>query len=241
NKVTWVNRINNMPNRKAAPIPGMLELNLQDYEIILRRLIVSYGNFGGFTDGDPLPLFTDRQVLVFTRILKMELPKLQADERLEFRFEEVHEGYGVLMEVYGEGEYLIFDFRALARDLVNPPDRTYKPHDRAGIIPQAGQIVEAYEHRTIVREPIRKDVAAIARLLQSKLDQVDKAQREDVLEEKEGDKLRNLIRISDRISVGSLRLFFLKRKTLGLALKQSLLNQEEFDTRLVKLTDELQR
>ncbi len=240
NEATWVNRLSNTPSRDKPPIPLLAELTLQDYEIILRRIMISQA---GFFAGEepPDPLFADRQVLVFSRILRKELPKLEEDQRLQFKFREIYNDGDVLVEIYGDGEFLVFDFAVLSRDINEPRQRHTRPFNRVRIVPQAGQEVVQTPSRAIVKEPIRRDMAAVARLLQSKLDQVDAAQRKKVVAEEEADRLREIVKTSDRISLGALKDFFSKRKTLQLSLKQNLLSEEEFQTKLKKLMEQLLR
>ena len=239
--VTKVSRLNNTERRESEPIALLKELTLQDYEIALRRVIITHSTWVGFTESDPKPLFTDPQVRVFTRILKKYLPGLGPEQRLLFRFQEPYKNLDVLAEVYGDGEYMVFDFRALSRDIDAPPTRHIEVFNRAGIIRQSGQLVQETTQRTILREPIRRDVLAIARLRQQKLDLVDDAQRDDVIQEDEAGRLRQIVQSEDGLSVEQFKLFVEKRRTLEIALQQNLFNQQEYSTRKEKLTQELRQ
>ena len=239
--VTKVSRLSNTEARESEPIALLKEFTLQDYEIALRRVVITHSTWIGTAESDPKPLFTDAQVRVFTRILKKYLPGLGPEERLLFRFQEPHKDLDVLAEVYGDGEYMVFDFRALSRDIGAPAARHMDVYNRASIVRQSGQLVQETTERTILKEPIRRDVLAIARLRQKKLDLLDSARRDDVIQEDEAGRLRQIVETEDGLSVEQFKLFMEKRSTLEKALQQGLFNQQEYSTRKERLTEELRQ
>lgn len=239
-EVTWVTLRSGTPSREAQPIPQLGELSVRDYEIAMKRVIVNYLKFFGFYQTDPEPLFTAEHVRRFTRVLKQHVPTLQADQRLRFRFQEPHNGRDVLMDVYGDGEYLVFDFLVLSRD-IDEPDTTEEPVNDGSIILQEGQQLEESISRSILREPILRDVLAVARVRQSMLDIIDDARSNETIGQEEAKQLRNIVRSKEGVLEEDLKLYMTKRKTLHLALRQELLTQPEFDERLKKIRSELER
>ena len=144
------------------------------------------------------------------------------------------------MDVYGEGEYLVFDFLVLSRD-IDEPDTTEEPVNDGSIILQEGQQLEESLSRSILREPILRDVLAVARVRQSMLDKIDDARSNETIGQEEAKQLRNIVRSKEGVLEEDLKLYMTKRKTLHLALRQELLTQAEFDERLKKIRSELER
>lgn len=238
---TRVSRLNGTERRESEPIALLKEFSLQDYEIALRRVIITHSTWVSISESDPKPLFTDPQVRVFTRILKKHLPGLGARQRLLFRFREPYKNLDVLAEVYGDGEYMVFDFRALSRDINAPNMRHMDVWNRASIVRQSGQLVQETPQRTILKEPIRRDVVAISRMRQEKLDLLEDAQRDGVIRRDEAGRLRQIVQSEDELSVEQFKLFVEKLRTLEKALQQNLLNQQEYSTRKEKLTEGLRQ
>jgi hypothetical protein len=97
------------------PAPGPEFQDLKDFKIArsLNRVIVRYGRVISFNRSDPVPLFSEDQVRVLTEILLRELPALPADQRIGLFFSDQYRHDVVDVEIYPEGDYLVYDFRAL--------------------------------------------------------------------------------------------------------------------------------
>ena len=187
-RVTTVALLSNTKPRKAEPHSVLKDFTVQDYEIALRRIVVTHSSWFGLVSSDPTPLLTDKQVRAFTILLQQRVLELKPDQRLQFRFKEPTQQLDVLIEVYAEGNYLVFDFIALARDLDLPT--TYGLEENwASIVVQSGQQVETLYDQVILREPIQRDMVDIGKIRQHNLDQISAAQGDNVIEELEAERL----------------------------------------------------
>ena len=240
-RLTHISRLTNTPSRDAPPIPLLAELTLQDYEISLRRVIIRYTPRFSLTESEPKPLFTGDHLQILAKALKKHLPTLEEDQRIQFQFLEPYNDLGVVTEIYGDGEYLVFDFKVLSRTLEDSPTRNLDHFDRARIVKQAGQVVETSHLRTVLREPVRRDQVAAAGLLQEKLDVIGKALQDEVVDEDEAERLIAIVRSNSGITVTQLEAYMEKRGTLEAALKQELFSQTEYDGRKQKLIEEMEQ
>lgn len=234
-----ISRLTNTESRDETPIPLLNELTRQDYEVSLRRIIITYIPYLSFTQSEPKPLFSDENLRLLTPVLQQHLPNLKEDERIQFRFVDPYVKEDVLVEIFADGEYLVFDFKALSRDVDAPPDRRVEPRDRSFISPQAGQLLRELQLRSILKEPIRRDRVAIARLLQKKLDMISEAQREKVIDEDEEERLRTIVNENEGVTEIQLEVFLEKRRTLEAALKQKLFTEQDYNAKIESLTREL--
>jgi hypothetical protein len=160
------------------PAPGAEFQDLDETKLArsLRRVVVRYGKVISFYRSDPVPLFTPEQVGMLSAVLLRELPALPADKRIGLAFLDQYRGDLVDIELYPEGEYLVYNFRAL---MVLKDDRQ---RNRVGgslnygvLLPQRDQIVEDK------RYPLLKDPLGSAARPDFKLRDSDKPEQESPL------------------------------------------------------------
>jgi hypothetical protein len=131
--------------REARPAPGPEFRDLKDYKIArsLERVVVRYGKVISFNLSDPAPLFSEGQVRALTEVLLRELPALPAGQRLGLAFYDQYRGDIVDVELYPEGDNLVYEFRALMVLKENGMRRRGSRSLNYGVlVPQRDQIVD---------------------------------------------------------------------------------------------------
>lgn len=238
---TTIVRLSGMPAADAPPGAAFDGLTARDYGAALRRIVVRYATWISFSSGRPVALLSESQWVRFSEVMAREVPRLAPDQRLEFQFKDARFKLDVVMAVHGEGDFLVFRFTSLVKDEDIPITRSLGPQDQADLVAQAGQELSESEERSILREPMQRDVASAARELQGKRDLISTALREELVGDLEAKKLLDIMRAAPRLPVEALRTYMEKRKTLATARRQALLTREEFRTRLEKLLKELRQ
>jgi hypothetical protein len=221
------------PERPGAPI--FARLTAEDYRTNLRRIIVTYSTWISLIRTDPKPLLTKTQVKQFSEILARELPKLRLDQRLEFKFLDPVKNLDVLVEVYEEGEFLVFAFNALSKDLDAPGMRHVQETNKAFIVPQVGQLLTESPDFVRLKEPVDPDTVIKAQAQQHKIDLIAGALEAKTILAEEAEALGALALRSPYIRVAAFQGFLKKRETLGRARRQDLISEDEFQTRRKKL------
>jgi hypothetical protein len=147
------------------PPPGADFANLQDVQIerSLRRVVIRHSTFFLFVYSNPVPLFTDEQLAALREVLARELPRLPLERRLGFAFIDGHRRNEVDLEIYPEGNYLVYDFRALLRRPESRLGRLGQPVNEAILFPQRDQIVKTGRF-PLLRDPIASVVQPDFRL-----------------------------------------------------------------------------
>ena len=167
------------PERHAPrPAPGREFQELKDFKIArsLSRVVVRYTKVILFIRSDPVPLFSEEQVRLLSEVLLRELPALPADKRIGLAFYDQYRGGLVHVELYPEGDYLVYDFRALMVPKDGTRGRRGSPGPNYGVLyPQRNQIVEGTRH------PLLKDPIASAARPDFKLRDSDKPEQESPL------------------------------------------------------------
>ena len=98
---------------REPPGPEFAGLTNVKVDRSLRRLVIRYIKMLIFIRSDPTPLLTEEQTAVMRDALVRELPKLPPDKRVGFHFLDQYKGQDVDVEIYPEGEFLVYEFRAL--------------------------------------------------------------------------------------------------------------------------------
>lgn len=238
---TTVHRLTGMAQPDQPPHSVFDSLTERDYQARLRRVVVAYSKGISFIREDPVSLFSDREVFEFARILAAEMPPLMPDQRLEFHFKDRRKRLDVVLEAYKDGDYLALKFKALVRDLGALPNWQLVQDNRAVLVPQTGQVVVEQADAALLKEPVRPDLLHAAILEQSKLDLIDGALRDEVIEEGEAERLRSIVASSRGTALHPFEIFFQERRKLGKAVKRSELTQSEFLSRLEDLISLLPR
>ena len=235
-----VARLSGMPEA-GEPLHAVFgSLTEQEYQGHLRRIIVAYAQVVTFDTDNPVPLFSDSEVLEFARILAAEMPGLKPDQRLEFKFKEREKRLDVVMEVSKEGALVVFRFTSLARDLGTLANWQLPRSDRALLMPRAGQIYLEHGDSVVLKEPVRRTVTQAVILEQDKLNLIEKARREEVIGEEEAENLKVIAHTSSGVGLQAFEKFLEKRKALQLSVRRNQLTQAQFQARLGRLMAEIQ-
>jgi len=139
---------------RPPPGPEFQDLNAVMVERSLRRVVVRYGQVIAFVRSDPVPLFTDEKVTALGEWLARELPNLPADKRIGLNFLDPYRNEVVDIELFPEGDYLVYEFRLLmvAADELQPRRGQRRRH--MGIVyPQRVQVLEDDVY-PILKDPI---------------------------------------------------------------------------------------
>lgn len=224
-----------------APTPVLQNWTIEDFESALKRVMVITSSWFGIVDSDPQPLFKDSHVQAFTPMLVRYIPALRVDQRLRLRFIEPYQHMDVLADVYADGNFLVFAFYALGRDLESPGPDGGDIFNRAAIVVQSGQQLNKTPDLVTLKEPIARDLLELAKLRQGNLDIIDAAKNDNTLQEAEAERLREIVESADQLSDTQFERFMAKRRTLQQALKQSLFTEAEFDAKKEKLIEELKQ
>jgi hypothetical protein len=145
------------PERQGPrPPPGAEFQDVKDFQIerSLNRVVIRYSKVVSFVRSDPVPLFTPEQVQFLSGVLTRELPKLPAGKRIGLFFLDQHRHDEVDVELYPQGEYLVYEFRALLRVPQDPVEnRGVRPPEMGVLVPQRDQVHEA-GRMTVLKDPI---------------------------------------------------------------------------------------
>ena len=101
--------------------------------------------------------------------------------------------------------------------------------------------METLYDQVVLREPIQRELVDIGRIRQQNLNQISAAQGDDVIGEEEADRLSQIVRTEDRLSVERFAVFMEKRRALENAFRLKLFNEQEHASRKAKLIYNLHR
>ena len=125
----------------APPAAEFIDITPQQVRSSLRRITVRHSTWMLFIRSDPKPLLSEGQLDFLQKTLIRELPNPAPGRRIRFVFRDQYRGELVDMEVYPEGEYLVYFFRALIRPSGRVGPGPTSPN-RGILEPLSGQIVQ---------------------------------------------------------------------------------------------------
>lgn len=139
----------------APPAAEFSEITAKQVRSSLRRITVRHSTWMLFIRSDPKPLLSEGQLDFLQETLIRELPHLAPGRRIRFAFRDQYRGELVDMEVYPEGEYLVYFFRALIRQTGRTGPGPEVPNH--GILePLSGQIVRSGSRPVLKDHALRK-------------------------------------------------------------------------------------
>ncbi len=222
--------------------PSTANLPLSEYEASLRRITVRYNKFTAAIKTDPMPLLSERQVSDYAAVLAAEIPKLTAKQRLNFVFTDRYNGrgYTVDMDVYREGIFLVYRFKALSTDLSQNLLFGEFPTFLAHLEAQPGQQVLNRDQLAWVKDPLIADVREAASIVQAKQALLDEARKDNLVMRDEVKRLEAVIS-RPLPSVDAWKAYWERRRTLQKAYDQNLMDKPAFQAQVDKLNAEIER
>ena len=143
---------------RAPPGPEFDELTSVKVERSLRRLVIRYIKMLIVIRSDPTPLLTEEQVAVLRDTLMRELPKLPPDKRVGFNFLDQYKGQEIDVEIYPEGEFLVYEFQALMKRDKKELGRGNTPINEGIPYLQTNQVLLGNAAIRIIKDPIASAV-----------------------------------------------------------------------------------
>jgi len=211
------------------------------YDERLGEIYVGVATWASFALTEPKPLFSDLQRLSIAKVLAREIPQLKPTERLLFRFPDQYKNLPIALEIYPDGETLVYLFRKL----ISYEDRNRPQADSvnmAKIAPKGRQSWKYIGSSVELRQPLGTPIAgALGDLpnlpdLQKILAQAIKA---GYVNQEETPGLLNQLAKQPQDAPERLSVYLKKRSVLHQALSEKLLSQEEYTARLAKLNKTL--
>lgn len=232
-------RLTAQPARHAPPDPELSSLTGAQVDASLQRLTARLGTWISVVRTDPKPLLSRAQRERLAPVLARELPALAPDERLVMRFFDPHEGYRYTVHMHLSGRFLVYHFveRGIDPAVAQMPDR--EPRAQAALAEQPGQMVELRGNTGTVRDPVTRQEALQARTLRDKLELVNRAAGQGLLDEAEARALRQRVRDDPDIPLTAWRTYMRRRSALEQARLEGLFSEAEYAERLDTLEAEL--
>ena len=171
--------------------------------------------------------------------MQEQLPIMVPGQRLRIEFSEPYRNYLVQMELYPEGTQLVYQFERLGWDPKRVGDRDTPPVNEAFLEAQPGQRIEVAPDFAILWDPLKSEVLAAAQAKQEKLDLITEALDKQILAQKEGDALKELVERKPGIPIERWRGYLNRHETLSRALKENLIDEGLYQSRLTLLEAEL--
>lgn len=221
----------------APPPPGDLPV-----EVILdslRRITVRYHRVISLLTTDPEPLLSESQAQGFSEILQRELPRLSPQQRVRFHFRDIKKNNLNEMDVYRDGNYLVYDFANLVANPDLATDVGGIPRTDATAYELPGQIVRSSFPKAIFKDSVVGDQNPKQLRANQVLTMIGAARAQGTLAEEEVARLRTLIEQRPEITLESLRAYLDKRGTLNKAHAQGLMDDLAYRTQLERLEREL--
>lgn len=159
---------------RQPPGPEFANLTDSQLEYSLRRVVIRPSKAVIFIYSNPVPLFSEPQMAVIRDVLLRELPKLPPDKRIGFEFRDIHKQNDVDMEIYVEGNRLVYEFRALLRRRKENLNRGEGALNAAIVYPQRTQIVEDNSYPAI-----KDDITSMAKPDLRLLDEEERKKEDD--------------------------------------------------------------
>lgn len=139
---------------RLPPGPEYERVTAANVQRSLERLVVRYAEVFILNLTDPVPLLSAAQVAVMRDAIAERLPDFPPDKRLGFEFRDRFQGFENEVEVYPEGEYLVYEFRKLMFLKREEVGRGDPGMNRAFIFKQPDQVVEEAGRTVIVKDRV---------------------------------------------------------------------------------------
>lgn len=225
---------------EAPPQPALRELSSAMVEGSLRRIWVEPSTWSLFSRDDATRYLTPAQTFWARDHISQQLPGLREDQRIELAFKDQFKKFDVRVEIYPEGNQLVYFFTQLSTDpIIDPSNFSTGSPSWVTLVEQPGQEVLFSRKGHTLKDPVAGKVPGEDPRRLEKLERVQQAVRDKIIEPEEGKNLAEVIDANPNLQVTDIETYLKKHRTLGDALKQGLLSQEEYNTRLKKIQTEL--
>ncbi|MEE8433734.1 MAG: hypothetical protein V3S64_03005 [bacterium] len=225
------------PEPESAPSPKFNQLSEGQVGRSLRRMTVRVSKFISFNRGDPTPFHTDAQIDWAKKVMVEWIPKLNPDQRLQLHYLDQFHKYLVEVEIWAEGNRLVYYFTKLsAKD--ESPDRDTageRPANWVTLVEQPGQSLTFDDRAYILKDLLFSVGEKTVRNRKEKFDAIQAALAKQIIDANESRELSRLVDEAPRVSLVDFKTYLDKRETLKKALSQNLLTLEEFETRRDRL------
>lgn len=225
------------PETQTAPSPKFNSLSNGQVERSLRRITVRVSKFISFNRGDPTPFHTEAQVDWAKKVMLQWIPKLKPDQRLQLHYTDQFHQYLVEVEIWAEGNHLVYYFTKLAAEdePSNMETVAGRPANWVTLVEQPGQNVSYDDRAYILKDRLFSAGAITVREREEKMDAIQAALASKTIGADHSRELSRLVDEAPRISLGDFKTYLDKRETLKKAFSLNLLSREEFETRRDRL------
>ena len=224
--------LNGTRETKPAPSPKFKQLSLGEVGRSLRRITVRVSKFISFNLGDPTPFHTEAQIDWAKKVIAERLPHLKPDQRLQLHYQDQFHKYAVEVEIWAEGNQLVYYFTKLAAkdDDPNRDISEERPQSWVTLVEQPGQSVSYDDRADILKDQLfgAGDMPVGAR--EEKQDAIQKALASQIIDAEESRKLSRLVETAPRITLADFKTYLDKRETLKQSLLKNIITREEFET-----------
>lgn len=225
---------------ETPPAPGFATLPALELEVSLGRIIIRPGTWNRYALGDPASLLGPDGLRWARDAVAPLLAKLKPDQRVELHFRDRFKGYPVTVQIYPEGQELVYfftelmpepyqDFRGVTGDL--------KP-TFGEVQVQPGQEYTSNDAGYTLRDRVFGRDASDVQLAQ-KLDDVRRAQDLKRATNAQLDPVRDLLHKHPAISREALARYLDRLELLNKARAQGLFSEAEAAQRERTLLQEL--
>jgi hypothetical protein len=239
-KMGVVSIISGRDKPEAPPHPALRELTPAMVEGSLRRIWVEPSTWSLFARDDATRYLTPAQTFWARDQISQLLPGLQEDQRIELAFKDQFKQFDVRVEIYPEGNQLVYLFTQLSTESpLDPSSMSMNSPGWVTLVEQPGQVLLFSRKGHTLKDPVIGKVPGEDPRRLEKLERIQQAVREKYIEPEEGKDLAEAVNANPYLQVADFETYLKKRRTLGDALKQGLFSQEEYNTRLKRIRAEL--
>lgn len=221
------------PDKPASP--QFKQLTLAQVSGSLTRLTVEVAEVISFVRGDPTPFLTPDQVGWAAAAIHTHVPKLKPDQRLRLEFEDQHNKLTVEVQLWGEGNELVYYFTKLSSRKEEGgfgPGESMRPTNFVTLVERPGQNLDYDANAFILKDRLFTDTGTQIADRRAKLDLITRmVEKKIVRDEEEARDLSTLVDKNPGLQLQTLQTYFEKLETLSTAYKQNLFTKEEFETR----------
>ena len=216
------------------PHAGFRDFRFPEYEQRISAITARISGVISFLRGEPEPLFSGLQTVSIAKVLAKEMPKLGATERLYFKVAHHSRKKMIEVEIYPDGNTLVYRFRALVQDQ-DPQNKQMSPVNYAKLVPIANQSISQDGQVTSLQDPVFGK-AAVAENFSSLVDRlIQEIQPARVIPPKEKKDILAALEKYPQKAEFRLREYLVHRKALEQARQENLLTEQEFSQRIERL------
>ena len=231
------------PEPLTPPSPKFLALSEGQAGRSLRRMTVRVSKFISFNLGDPTPFHTDIQIDWAKKVMADWVPKLKPDQRLRLLYVDQFHKYLVEVEIWAEGNQLVYYFTKLAARDETPDVGSIglRPANWVTLVEQPGQSLTFDDRAFILKDLLFSAGGKTVPEREKKLAAIQAALAGKTIDANDSRELSRLVETAPLISLVDFETYLDKRETLKKAFALNLLSREEFETRRERLKKTMAR